>query len=61
VNIKVYAVMDVGDSDILGVYLSKPEAQDSADGLAYWCRCTVQETKLEISFGLLFRLMFDKS
>ena len=60
-NIKVYAVVDVGDSDILGVYLSKPEAQAYADYLANCYICYVQETELEISFGLLFRLMFDKS
>jgi hypothetical protein len=59
-NIKVYVVIDNDDSDIIGVYLSKLEAQASADGLAPCYRCSVQETEIEVSFKILLRLLFDK-
>jgi hypothetical protein len=59
-NIQVYVVIDNGDSDILGVYLSKLEAQASADGLAPYYRCSVQLTEMEITFRILLRLLFGK-
>lgn len=59
-NIKVYVVIDTEDSDIIGVCLSKPEAQASADSLAPCYRCTVQETEVEVSFKILLRLLFGK-
>jgi hypothetical protein len=59
-NIQVYVVIDNDDSDIIGVYLSKLEAQASADGLAPCYRCSVQETEIEVSFKILLRLLFGK-
>jgi hypothetical protein len=60
-NIKVYAVIDNGDGDIFKVYLSKREAQASADGLAPCYRCSVQETQIEVSLKILLRLLFSRS
>lgn len=59
-NIKVYAVIDNDDGDIIGVYLSKLEAQAYADGLASCYRCSVQETEIEVSFKILLRLLFSR-
>jgi hypothetical protein len=59
-NIQVYVVIDNGDSDILGVYLSKLEAQAYADDLANCYRCSVQLTEMEITFRILLRLLFGK-
>ena len=59
-NIRVYVVIDTGDSDIIGVYLSKPEAQASTDSLAPCYSCSVQETEIEVSFKILLRLLFSR-